>query len=81
NGVIARLRSQHGFKISKYSWHDLRGSKPGNANLLIGVLTCANQEIGVPRKNLQLRELCKLRGEIRGHVLKRFRRAGPSITK
>ena len=39
-----------GCKISKRRGRELYCGKPGNANLLIGVLPRANQEIGVPRK-------------------------------
>ncbi len=39
-----------GFKMSMHIWHKLRLGKSGTANLLIGVLPRANQEIGGPRK-------------------------------
>jgi hypothetical protein len=49
--VIAMCTNRDGFKIAKQSWQELHWGKPGTANLPIGVLPRANQEIGGPRKH------------------------------
>ncbi len=47
-----KVTQPEGLPYLQAQWAELPWGKPGNTNLLIGLLPRANQEIGVPRKHI-----------------------------